>query len=114
MTVWQSGADYFDGWTGPLANSHFYGLPLGPHHGRQPTLGRQDITRCAVEQQLDTTHIFGVRSRTTEPAIAAKGLPTELSGERHPRAAYRPVSRVGRIAISVDELRVKSTIHGLE
>jgi hypothetical protein len=30
-------------------------LPLGPYPGRQLTLGWQDVTPCAVEQQLATT-----------------------------------------------------------
>jgi len=54
------GAYYFDGWSGPLTNFHFNGLPLGPYQSRQPTAGWQDITPCAVEQQLATAHNFGI------------------------------------------------------
>jgi len=35
------GAYYFDGWSGPLTNFHFQGLPFGPYQDRQPcTVGR--------------------------------------------------------------------------
>jgi hypothetical protein len=54
------GAYYFDGWSGPLTNSHFAGLPLGPYQGRQPLSGWQDFSTCAVEQQLATAHNFGI------------------------------------------------------
>ncbi|MBV8402803.1 MAG: glycoside hydrolase family 99-like domain-containing protein [Gammaproteobacteria bacterium] len=54
------GAYYFDGWSGPLTNFHFDGLPFGPYQSRQPTAGWQDITPCAVEQQIATARNFGV------------------------------------------------------
>jgi hypothetical protein len=54
------GAYYFDGWTSPLTNFHFQGLPLGPYQGRQPLTGWQDFGNCAVEQQLAWAHNFGV------------------------------------------------------
>jgi hypothetical protein len=54
------GAYYFDGWSGPLTNFHFQGLPLGPYQDRQPALGWQDNTVCAVEQQLAWAHNFGI------------------------------------------------------
>jgi hypothetical protein len=54
------GAYYFDGWSGPLTNVHFQGLPLGPYQGRQPLSGWQDNSTCAIEQQLANAHNFGV------------------------------------------------------
>lgn len=54
------GAYYFDGWSGPLTNFHFAGLPLGPYQSRQPNSGWQDNSACAVEQQLATAHNFGI------------------------------------------------------
>jgi hypothetical protein len=54
------GAYYFDGWSGPLTNFHFQGLPLGPYQDRQPFSAWQDNSACAVEQQLATAHNFGV------------------------------------------------------
>ncbi|MBV8143693.1 MAG: glycoside hydrolase family 99-like domain-containing protein [Gammaproteobacteria bacterium] len=35
-------------------------MPLGPYQSRQPTVGWQDITPCAVEQQLAVAHNFGI------------------------------------------------------
>jgi IPT/TIG domain len=54
------GAYYFDGWSGPLTNFHFQGLPLGPFQDRQPLSGWQDNNQCAVEQQLAVAHNFGI------------------------------------------------------
>jgi len=54
------GAYYFDGWSGPLTNFHFQGLPFGPYQDRQPFSGWQDSSPCAVEQQLATAHNFGI------------------------------------------------------
>ena len=54
------GAYYFDGWSGPLTNFHFQGLPLGPYQDRQPLVGWQDNGACAVEQQLALAHNFGI------------------------------------------------------
>jgi hypothetical protein len=54
------GAYYFDGWSGPLTNFHFEGLPLGPYQDRQPFSGWQDDSNCAVEQQLASAHNFGI------------------------------------------------------
>ena len=54
------GAYYFDGWSGPLTNFHFQGLPLGPYQDRQPFSGWQDNSTCAVEQQLASAHNFGI------------------------------------------------------
>lgn len=54
------GAYYFDGWSGPLTNFHFQGLPLGPYQDRQPFSSWQDNGTCAVEEQLATAHNFGV------------------------------------------------------
>ena len=54
------GAYYFDGWSGPLTNFHFQGLPLGPYQDRQPFSAWQDISSCSVEQQLATAHNFGI------------------------------------------------------
>ncbi len=54
------GAYYFDGWSGPLTNFHFQGLPLGPYQDRQPIFGWQDGSTCAVEQQLASAHNFGI------------------------------------------------------
>jgi Glycosyltransferase WbsX len=54
------GAFYFDGWSGPLTNFHFQGLPLGPYQDRQPFSGWQDSSQCAVEQQLASAHNFGI------------------------------------------------------
>jgi hypothetical protein len=54
------GAYYFDGWSGPLSNFHFQGLPLGPYQDRQPFSAWQDNSICAVEQQLATAHKFSI------------------------------------------------------
>jgi hypothetical protein len=54
------GAYYFDGWSGPLTNFHFNGLPLGPFQDRQPLSGWQDNSDCSLEQQLATAHNFGI------------------------------------------------------
>ena len=54
------GAYYFDGWSGPLSNYHFMGLPFGPYQERQPLSGWQDNSTCAVEQQLAEAHGFGI------------------------------------------------------
>jgi hypothetical protein len=54
------GAYYFDGWSGPLTNFHFQGLPLGPYQDRQPFSAWQDNSSCAVEQQLATAQNFGI------------------------------------------------------
>jgi IPT/TIG domain-containing protein len=54
------GAYYFDGWSGPLTNYHFMGMPLGPYQDRQPFSGWQDSSACAVEQQLAAAHNFGI------------------------------------------------------
>jgi len=54
------GAYYFDGWSGPLTERHFQGLPLGPYQDRQPLTGWQDSSTCAVEQQLALAHNFGI------------------------------------------------------
>ncbi len=54
------GAYYFDGWSGPLTNFHFQGLPFGPYQDRQPLSGWQDSSTCAVEQQLASAHNFGL------------------------------------------------------
>ena len=54
------GVYYFDGWSGPLTNFHFQGLPLGPYQDRQPFSAWQDISPCSVEQQLATAHNFGI------------------------------------------------------
>src|ERR1700722_12012465 len=56
----QVGAYYFDGWSGPLTNFHFDGLPFGAYEGRQPDSGWQDKNVCAVERQLAWAHNFGV------------------------------------------------------
>lgn len=56
----QVGAYYFDGWSGPLTNFHFQGLPFGPYQGRQPLSGWQDFGACSVEQQLAAAHNFGI------------------------------------------------------
>jgi len=54
------GAYYFDGWSGPLTNFHFDGLPLGSYNERQPLSGWQDSNTCAMERQLAWAHNFGV------------------------------------------------------
>lgn len=54
------GAFYFDGWSGPLTNFHFHGLPFGPYQDRQPLSGWQDNSTCAMEQQLAWAHNFGI------------------------------------------------------
>jgi hypothetical protein len=54
------GVYYFDGWSGPLTNFHFQGLPFGPYQDRQPIYGWQDNSECAVEQQLASAHNFGI------------------------------------------------------
>lgn len=60
QTLARVGAYYFDGWSGPLTNFHFQGLPLGPYQDRQPLTGWQDSSPCAVEQQLASAHNFGI------------------------------------------------------
>ena len=60
QTKTRLGAYYFDGWSGPLTNFHFQGLPLGPYQDRQPLVGWQDNGACAVEQQLAWAHNFGI------------------------------------------------------
>lgn len=54
------GAYYFDGWSGPLTNFHFQGMPNGPYQDRQPLSGWQDNNTCAVEQQLAWARSFGI------------------------------------------------------
>lgn len=54
------GAYYFDGWSGPLTNFHFAGMPLGPSQDREPLTGWQDSAGCAVEQQLAQAHNVGI------------------------------------------------------
>jgi hypothetical protein len=54
------GAYYFDGWSGPLTNFHFKGMPNGPYQDREPLSGWQDNNNCAVEQQLAWAHSFGI------------------------------------------------------
>jgi len=54
------GAYYFDGWSGPLTNFHFDGLPFGTYQDRQPLSGWEDNSSCAVEQQLAWAHGFGI------------------------------------------------------
>lgn len=60
QTKTRLGAYYFDGWSGPLTNFHFQGLPLGPYQDRQPLVGWQDSGTCAVEQQLAWAHNVGI------------------------------------------------------
>ena len=60
QTSARAGAYYFDGWSGPLTNFHFQGLPLGPYQDRQPFSAWQDNSICSVEQQLATAHNFGI------------------------------------------------------
>jgi hypothetical protein len=60
QTKTRLGAYYFDGWSGPLTNFHFQGMPFGPYQDRQPLSGWQDNTPCAVEQQLAVAHNYGV------------------------------------------------------
>jgi len=60
QTTARVGAYYFDGWSGPLTNFHFQGLPLGPYQDRQPFSAWQDNSTCAVEQQMATAHNFGI------------------------------------------------------
>ena len=60
QTAARVGAYYFDGWSGPLTNFHFQGLPLGPYQDRQPFSAWQDSSTCAVERQLATAHNFGI------------------------------------------------------
>jgi Glycosyltransferase WbsX len=54
------GVFYFDGWSGPLTNFHFSGLPLGPYQDREPLSGWQDNSACAMERQLAWAHNFGI------------------------------------------------------
>ena len=54
------GALYFDGWSGPLTNFHFNGLPRGPYQQREPLTGWQDSNDCAVEKQLALARNFGI------------------------------------------------------
>ena len=55
------GAYYFDGWSGPLTNFHFQGLPNGPYAVREPLSGWRDNNECAVEQQLAWASSFGIK-----------------------------------------------------
>jgi hypothetical protein len=55
------GAYYFDGWSGPLTNFHFQGLPTGPYAVREPLSGWRDNNECAVEQQLAWATSFGIK-----------------------------------------------------
>jgi hypothetical protein len=54
------GAYYFDGWSGPLTNFHYQGMPAGPYVDREPLSGWQDSNSCAVEQQLALASAFGI------------------------------------------------------
>jgi len=54
------GAYYFDGWSSPLTNFHFQGLPFGPFQRREPITGWQDNTKCSMERQLAWAHSFGI------------------------------------------------------
>src|ERR1700733_9399762 len=54
------GAYYFDGWSSPLTNFHFQGLPLGPYQSREPLSAWQDFGSCAVEEQLAWAHNSGI------------------------------------------------------
>jgi hypothetical protein len=60
QTIARFGAYYFDGWSGPLTNFHFNGMPNGPYQDREPLSGWQDNNNCAVEQQLAWAHSFGI------------------------------------------------------
>ena len=60
QTIARLGAYYFDGWSGPLTNFHFMGMPNGPYQDREPLSGWQDNNNCAVEQQLAWAHSFGI------------------------------------------------------
>jgi hypothetical protein len=60
QTLARLGAYYFDGWSGPLTNFHFQGMPNGPYQDREPVSGWQDNNNCAVEQQLAWAHGFGI------------------------------------------------------
>jgi hypothetical protein len=60
QTLARLGAYYFDGWSGPLTNFHFQGMPNGPYQDREPLSGWQDNNNCAVEQQLALAHGFGI------------------------------------------------------
>ncbi len=54
------GAYYFDGWSGPLTNFHYAGMPLGPYQDREPLTAWQDSEGCAVEQELAQAHNVGI------------------------------------------------------
>ena len=54
------GAYFFDGWTGPLTNFHFAGLPFGPFQDRQPVTGWQDNFNCSIEKEIVLARNFGV------------------------------------------------------
>lgn len=54
------GSYFFDGWSGPLTNFHFAGLPLGPFQDRQPVTGWQDNFACTIEQEIVLARNFGV------------------------------------------------------
>lgn len=60
QTLARLGAYYFDGWSGPLTNFHFQGMPNGPYQDREPLSGWQDNNTCAVEQQLAWARSFGI------------------------------------------------------
>ena len=55
------GAFYFDGWSGPLTNFHFAGLPGGPYTDREPLSGWQDDSACAIEQQTVWARNAGIQ-----------------------------------------------------
>src|SRR2546423_14346741 len=54
------GAYYFDGWSGPLTNSHFMGMVDGPYKDREPYTGWGDNDPCTIEKQLATARAFGI------------------------------------------------------
>jgi hypothetical protein len=60
QTLARLGAYYFDGWSGPLTNFHFMGMPNGPYQDREPLSGWQDNNNCAVEQQLAWARSSGI------------------------------------------------------
>ena len=62
------GAYYFDGWSGPLTNFHFQGLPLGPFQDRQPLSGGR--TTASVRWSSNSP------SRTTSGSISSSSTGT--------------------------------------
>jgi hypothetical protein len=60
QTLARLGAYYFDGWSGPLTNFHFMGMPNGLYQDREPLSGWQDNNNCAVEQQLAWARNSGI------------------------------------------------------